>query len=224
MQGEPGDEKRGAVDREATGNARYEQEVAADEREQAADERELAADEREQAADVRERIADDRESRADAREEELAGWEQRLDRRDRVRGAPVASSWERGQEATVRARALLVASMARLDRSEEALRRARQWQEREQDAVDREVAASRRELPSSQERQTTGALLAAAAEALRTQLVATARELAEVEESVADHHDRLAKADSGGGEDLRRAEAARTRALTARETAERFLP
>ncbi|MFD9895080.1 hypothetical protein ACFWY9_37540 [Amycolatopsis sp. NPDC059027] len=224
MQVESGDEKRSAVDREATGNARHEREQAADEREQAADEREQAADEREQAADVRERIADDREGRADVREEGLAGWERRLDRRDRVRGAPVASPWERGQEAAVRARALLTASMARLDRSEEALRRARQWQEREQDAVDREIAASRRERSSSLDRQATGSLLAAAADALRTQLVATARELAEVEESFADHHDRLAQEDSDGAADRRLAEAARARARVARETAERFLP
>ncbi|WP_158896064.1 hypothetical protein [Amycolatopsis anabasis] len=113
--------------------------------------------------------------------------------------------------------------MARLDRSGAALRRTEQAPDREQQQVDREVIEPLRDWESSHDDGGSMPALAAAAERLRTQLIAAARELSEVQDLIAARGDRLATQDPENEEEHRHlAESARTTAQWARDTAHRF--
>lgn len=194
-------------------------------RDWAADERDRAADARDRVADQREEMADRRESTDRARQRRLAEWEQRLDQRDRLQGRSVAGPRDREHQALARARDLQVTELAHLDRSEAALHREQAADLRQQREIDREIAASTQSQPDLQDDGTTVTALANAAEQLRTQLVATALELAEAEALAAKQHHQLARENPDSATDHRRlADHARHRAQLARETARRFSP
>ncbi|MEW2389709.1 hypothetical protein AB0933_15290 [Streptomyces venezuelae] len=129
-------------DDRARGEAADVRDRMADVRDRMADERERTADERERTADERDATADEREEDADARERRIAEWEAKVDARERAAGGAAPSPRQRSYEQIDRVQKLLTASHARLDRSESALRRADAGDAREQDAVDREAAAS----------------------------------------------------------------------------------
>jgi hypothetical protein len=207
MQSEAGHEPDTAAETSTTDDAR--------------DDRDRAADKRDRAADEREQVADRRETVADAREQRLSAWEVRLDQRARLSGTAASTMRERSREATVRARALLAASAARLDRSEAAIRRADQSDTREQRAVDREIATATP--PWLHAKGDASLMLTDRTVRLRTLLAAAARSLADAEDRIADHHRRLGRDHPDNSDQhLLAADNARTRAEVARETAQRF--
>ena len=110
-----------------------ERERVANERDRTADERERLADERDEDADERERVADERERIADERDQRL-----------RTVGNGLMS--EPGTEEITRSRATLDRAAAAIRRSEERIARAAARTVGEQAGVDRETAASDRNL------------------------------------------------------------------------------
>jgi len=205
-----------------------ERERLADEREGAADEREKIADQREHAADEREKLADQRERTTDEREARLDALERELHERARKAGLPVATIEEAVREAIRRGHALLARSAASLDRSEAALDRASTRNHRQQRKIQREMAASERLLnramapptKNPDSTSTTGQL-----DALRQQLVDTARTLAAAEdESARVHEDIAAHRPDKAVESRHVAEQARAGAQRAREIADNYSP
>lgn len=123
-----------------------EREVIANERERAADAREANADERERTADTRDAAADEREQTENRREQRYDAIERRANERARKLGLDAANAEKQAFESIARGRALLEASQAALSRSEKALARVRYRDRRQQDDVERQSAASERDV------------------------------------------------------------------------------
>ncbi|WP_051871276.1 hypothetical protein [Streptomyces sclerotialus] len=188
---------------------------AADERDCCCDERERAADERDRQADVRDRVADARDLRADERERaqddrqaRLDELERRLDLRAREMGVGAPGHRQRAYESLLRSRALL-------DRSTDALRRADRHDDREQQAIDRELRASERLAVFRSAGRPSGEEPDAVLSWLRARFVELATELADAADAAGRHHDRLAGAHPDEAEEHHR------KADEAREAARR---
>ncbi|MFK8843945.1 hypothetical protein [Streptomyces sp. Ac-502] len=190
----------------------------ADQRERAADARDHPADAREDAADERERLADAQESAADSRERFLDARKSHTDQISRSAGDTVPSLRKRSSEAIGRARALLASSQARLDRTEAALSRTEARAAHERHGIEQEIAASLRRTFSNAGSQQ--AALESLVERLQARFRTAAAALAEAQDQLARHHERMAvdaPSEADGHRD--RAEQARQAARQTREAA-----
>ncbi|GCD40663.1 hypothetical protein [Streptomyces paromomycinus] len=186
-----------------------------DERESAADARQCLADAREDVTGERDRLTGPRESVADPRQHFLDAREIHADRLSRLTEITVPTRRKRSFEAIGRARVLLASSQVRLDRTEATLSHTESGDARERRSAEQEIAASiRRAFGDEMSQQ-------AALESLVGQLQArfrtAAAALAEAQDQLAHHHERLAADGHPDADDHRvRAERARRAARRVR--------
>jgi hypothetical protein len=121
---------------------------------------------------------------------------------------------------------MLAASQANLDRSEAAIHRQRERSKRQQGEVDREVAATRRGFADpAAPRGERGEPVVGRAEELRQRLLQMAGDFAQVEQLIAELHQRKETDDPDKrARYLEIAEQAREVAQNARSVAERLAP
>lgn len=173
----------------------------------------------EQFVDEREATADARESAAGPRQRFLDARENHADRISRLTGITVPIRQKRSYEAISRARALLASSQARLDRTEATLSHTKSGDARERHSIEQEIAASIRRAFGDERSQQ--AALESLVERLQARFRATAAALAEAQDQLALHHERLAADGHPDADDHRgRAERARRAARQVREAAQ----
>lgn len=218
--------EKAVAERERTAGER---DATADRRDRAANDRETMADARDRGADEREAMADKRDRIADDREERLNDLERRLDTRAHTVGLPTASRTQRTLESIERGRLLLEASAASLDRTEAALSRSCGRNHREQEEVDRQVAAGRLEAakavagdgPPAHDARVNAA--SNRVDMLRQRVIENALRLASAEEELARHHDKLASRNPiASAEHRQTAEGVRASARRVRALARNF--
>ncbi|MFI2238686.1 hypothetical protein [Streptomyces chrestomyceticus] len=180
------------------------------------DERKTAADARERPADARERLTETRRSAADPRQRFLDARENHADRLSHLTGITVPVRRKRSFEAISRARALLASSQARLDRTEATLSHTKSGDARERRSIEQEIAASIRRAFGDERSQQ--AALESLVERLQARFRTAAAALAEAQDQLAHHHERLAADGHPDADDHRgRAERARRAARQVRE-------